>query len=116
MHLPPNTNHADSGCNAGCAGDPSQICGGSWRLSTYSEHNNVNHYFIIYFVRNQHFIVNSGTTMIPQPMWVGMSSKPSTTSSACDSDLGTCSGLLQWGDRATVRWTQQEHTDWYTLI
>ncbi len=47
---------------------------------------------------------------VANPHWVGMFPKSSSTS--CDSDLGTCSDLLEWSDRTTVRWSQQDHTDW----
>ncbi len=46
-----------------------------------------------------------------EPHWVGIYPKSSSTS--CDSALGTCSYLLEWEDKTTVRWTQQDHTNWH---
>ena len=46
-----------------------------------------------------------------EPHWVGIYPKSSSTS--CDSALGTCSYVLEWEDKTTVRWTQQDHTNWH---
>lgn len=51
------------------------------------------------------------TTALPH--WVGIYPKMSSTS--CDSNLGTCSDLLYWEDKTTLRWTQQDHTNWHSL-